>query len=163
MRDHAHFMRLALEQAALAAAEGEIPVGAVLVRAGEVVTAACNARERLCDPTAHAELLALRQGAALLGTRRLSDCTLYVTLEPCPMCAGAMIMACLGQCLFAAADPAQGCCESCYALTRDPAFSWRVPCIGGLLAEEAQAQLTAFFAARRNPDAPQPPTPTLPE
>lgn len=151
MTDHAHYMRLALAQAEQAASEGEIPVGAVLVREGAVVASTRNARERLGDPTAHAELLALRQGAAALGKRRLSDCTLYVTLEPCPMCAGAMIMACLGQCIFAATDPRQGCCESRYALTQDPTFYWRVPCAGGLLADEAQALLTAFFAARREP------------
>lgn len=147
-------MRLALAEAALAAAEGEVPVGAVVVRAGEVVARAHNARERLCDPTAHAELLALREAARVLGTRRLSDCTLYVTLEPCPMCAGALVMACLGQAVFAAYDPKQGCCQSVYALPGDPAFFWRVPCVGGLMEAEAQALLQAFFAERRAPQVP---------
>ncbi len=151
MTDHAGYMRLALAQAEIAASEGETPIGAVLVRGEEVIAATRNARERLRDPTAHAEVLALREGAAKLGYRRLNDCTLYVTLEPCPMCTGAMIMACLGQCFFGASDPKQGCCESLYALASDPAFYWQVTCAGGLLAEEAQALLTAFFAERRNP------------
>ena len=143
------FMRLALAQAQLAASEGETPVGAVLVRGDTVIATARNAREHSGDPTAHAEMLALREGARVLGTRRLSDCTLYVTLEPCPMCAGAMVLACLGECYFAAADPRQGCCESVYALPSDPAFYWRVRCVGGLLAEESQALLRDFFASRR--------------
>lgn len=151
MTDHTGYMRLALAQAEIAASEGETPIGAVLVHGEEVIAATRNARERLRDPTAHAEVLALREGAAKLGYRRLNDCTLYVTLEPCPMCTGAMIMACLGQCFFGASDPKQGCCESLYALASDPAFYWQVPCAGGLLAEEAQALLTAFFAERRNP------------
>lgn len=154
MNGHERFMRMALEEAALAAAEGEVPVGAVVVREGEVVARAHNARERLCDPTAHAELLALRAAAQALGTRRLTDCTLYVTLEPCPMCAGALVMACLGHVVFAAFDPRQGCCQSVYALPGDPAFYWRVPCVGGLMEAEAQALLTAFFTGRREPDAP---------
>ncbi len=154
MNEHERYMRMALEEAALAAAEGEVPVGAVVVRDGEVVARARNARERLCDPTAHAELLALRAAAQALGTRRLADCTLYVTLEPCPMCAGALVMACLGRVVFAAFDPRQGCCQSVYALPGDPAFYWRVPCVGGLLEAEAQALLTAFFAGRRDPAFP---------
>lgn len=145
------FMRVALSEAAIAAREGEIPVGAVLARGDTIVAQTHNARERLNDPTAHAEILALRQGAQALGKRRLSDCTLYVTLEPCPMCAGAMVMANLGECVFGAADARQGCCESVYALPDDPAFYWRVPCTGGLLAAEAEAMLQAFFAERREP------------
>jgi len=150
---HERMMREALAEAALAATEGETPVGAVVARGETIIARAHNRREQLCDPTAHAELLALRMTAEALGTRRLSDCTLYVTLEPCPMCAGAMVMACLGKCFFAASDPKQGCCESVYAIPQDPAFYWRVPCVGGLLAAEAQAQLQAFFSQRRTPDA----------
>ena len=149
---HERMMREALDEAALAAAEGEIPVGAVVARGDVIISRAHNARERACDPTAHAELVALRIAAELLGTRRLMDCTLYVTLEPCPMCAGAMVMACLGKCVFGASDEKQGCCESVYAIPQDPAFYWRVPCVGGLLAEESQALLRAFFAARRPQD-----------
>ena len=152
MTAHEGFMTVALEEAAMAAAQGETPVGAVVVRAGEIIARTHNAREQLCDPTAHAEILALRLAAQKLGTRRLSDCSLYVTLEPCPMCAGAMVMACLGACYFGASDPRQGCCESIYALPNDPAFYWHVRCVGGLLAAPSQALLKTFFEARRHPE-----------
>ena len=149
MTAHERFMRMALEEAALAASENETPVGAVIVRGSEVLARTRNRRERWQDPTAHAEMLALREAAQKLGTRRLNDCALYVTLEPCPKCAGAMEMANLGACYFGASDKHQGCCESVYALASDPAFFWRVKCAGGLLAEESQALLRAFFEARR--------------
>ena len=148
MKEAERLMREALSEARLAEAEGEIPVGAVIVRGGAIVARAHNRRETLGDPTAHAEILALRAAAAALGRRRLQDCTLYVTLEPCPMCAGAMVMASLGACVFGAADDRQGCCESVYALADDPAFAWRVRCAGGLLAEESQALLQHFFQRR---------------
>ena len=150
MTDRERLMRIALQEAELAAAEGEIPVGAVIARGDEIIAVAHNARERLRDPTAHAEMLALREAALKLNQRRLNDCTLYVTLEPCPMCAGAMVMACLGECFFGASDERQGCCESVYAIPQDPAFFWRVRCTGGLLAEESKALLRTFFTARRD-------------
>lgn len=142
-------MRAALKQAELALNEGEVPVGAALVRGEELVCACRNRREQHSDPTAHAEMLCLREGARLLGTRRLNDCTLYVTLEPCPMCAGALIMASLGACYFGARDPLQGCCESVYALPCDKAFHHRLPCVGGLLEKDCQRLLDLFFAQRR--------------
>ncbi len=143
------YMRIALDEARKAADEDEVPVGAVVIRAGEVVARAHNQRERLNDPTAHAEVLALREACRKLGTRRLTDCELYVTLEPCPMCAGALMAACLGGCIFGAADEKQGCCESVYALPRDPAFYWRVLCYGGVLEEECAELMRAFMAKRR--------------
>lgn len=149
MTEHERFMAAALAQAELAAAQGETPVGAVMVREGQIIASAHNAREQLQDPTAHAEMLVLRLAAQKLGTRRLSDCSLYVTLEPCPMCAGAMVMASLGACYFGACDPRQGCCESVYALPSDPAFYWHVRCVGGILAEQSQALLKTFFEDRR--------------
>ncbi len=149
---HEELMRLALEEAGQAAREGEVPVGAVLARQGQVIARAHNLREQRNDPTAHAELLCIRQAAELLHTRRLNDLTLYVTLEPCPMCAGAMVMAQLERCFFAARDQRQGCCESVLALTQDPAFYHRVPCVGGLMEEEAQMLLQDFFAKRRTGD-----------
>ncbi len=152
MSDHERFMRMALAEAQQAAQEGEIPVGAVLVMNGEAIASAHNRREQLHDPTAHAEILALRAGAEKLKDRRLSQCTLYTTLEPCPMCAGAMVMAKLGACIFGASDERQGCCGSVYALTRDPSFYWRFSSTGGLLAEESQALLNTFFARRRQDD-----------
>ena len=131
----------ALKEAQLAYEKGEIPVGAVVECGGEIIARAHNLRETTGDPTAHAEVLAIREAAHALGGRRLTDCTLYVTLEPCPMCAGAMVMACLGKCYFGARDERQGCCESVYALPADPAFYHRVPCIGGLMDAEASELL----------------------
>jgi len=142
-------MRLALEEAQKAFDQNEIPVGAVIVRNGEVIAAAHNLRETTNDPTAHAEVLAIREAAKKLGSRRLNGCTLYVTLEPCPMCAGAMVMAGLDSCYFGAKDERQGCAESVYALTMDPAFFHRLPCIGGLMEEEAAEMLRRFFLQRR--------------
>lgn len=149
---HEALMRQALEEAQKAFDEGEIPVGAVIARKGEVIARAHNLREQTGDPTAHAEMLVIRQAAQRLGGRRLNECTLYVTLEPCPMCAGAMVMACLNKCYFGARDERQGCCESVYALPADPAFYHRVPCIGGLLEAEASRLLKQFFRARREGD-----------
>ena len=146
---HEKWMRMALEEARQAAAEGEIPVGAVLVRGDELVCRAHNRREASHDPTAHAEILCLREGAQLLNDWRLRDCTLYVTLEPCPMCAGAMVMSQLGRCVYGAADARQGCCGSVYDLPGDAALQGVTRWESGALAEECAAMMTAFFAARR--------------
>ena len=115
-------MALALAEAQKALAEGEVPVGAALLRGDQLLWADHNRREQLKDPTAHAEMLCLRHGAEKLGNWRLEDCTLFVTLEPCPMCAGAMVMSRLEKIVFAAADPRQGCCGSVYDLPADPAL-----------------------------------------
>ncbi len=149
MPDHKAYMRLALEEARLAKAAGEVPVGAVMVHGGKIIAACHNLRETTCDPTAHAELLALREAARVLSTRRLSGCTLYVTLEPCPMCAGAIVMAQVDNCFFAAFDARQGCCGSVYDIPQDPAFSHRTRIVGGILEEEAKALLQEFFNTRR--------------
>ncbi len=149
---HEELMREALKEAQLAFEEGEIPVGAVIAHGGEIIARAHNLREQTGDPTAHAEVLAIREAARALSGRRLNQCTLYVTLEPCPMCAGAMVMACLNKCYFGARDERQGCCENVYALPADPAFYHRVPCIGGLLEEESSRLLKDFFLARRKGD-----------
>ena len=143
------FMRMALEEARLAAAEGEIPVGAVLVKEGEVIARAHNRREADHDPTAHAEMLCLRAGAERLGDWRLRGCTLYVTLEPCPMCAGAMVMSQLSGCVWGAADEKQGCCGSVYDLPGDPALSGSTRWQSGLLAEECGQLMRTFFAKKR--------------
>lgn len=148
--NHEAMMRLALAEAQKAAEMGEIPVGAVIARDDEVIAAAHNLREQANDSTAHAEILVIREAARKLGSRRLAGCTLYVTLEPCPMCAGALVMAGLDKCYFGARDERQGCAESVYALTMDPAFYHRLPCIGGLLEEEAADILRTFFHQRRN-------------
>ena len=152
MTIHERMMLEALKEAQKAFDEGEIPVGAVIAQDGQIVARAHNLREQTGDPTAHAEVLCIREAAKALGGRRLNRCTLYVTLEPCPMCAGAMVMACLNRCYFGARDERQGCCESVYALPMDPAFYHRVPCIGGLMEEPSSRLLKDFFATRRKGD-----------
>ena len=142
-------MRLALQQAQLACCAGEIPVGAVVARGGEVIAVGHNRRELDGDPTAHAEIVAIRAAAKQLGGRRLSGCTLYVTLEPCPMCAGAIVMAGLQRVVYGAADPKQGCTGSVYRITEDPAFTHYCPADGGVLAEECEALLDTFFDGKR--------------
>ncbi len=145
--DDIFFMEAALEQARLAGQD--VPVGAVLVKDGAIIAAAHNQREKDGSPTAHAEILVIEAAAGLLGTRRLTGCTLYVTLEPCPMCAGALILSGVQRCVFGAYDPQYGCCGSLYALPWDDRFNHRVELAGGVLAREAQALLDAFFAGQR--------------
>jgi len=143
------FMRHALEEARQAAAEGEIPVGAVLVKDGEIIARAHNRRENDHDPTAHAELLCMRQAAEALGDWRLRGCTLYVTLEPCPMCAGAMVMSQLSRCVYGAADERQGCCGSVYDLPGDPALGAATAWQSGVMAAECRKLMSAFFGRKR--------------
>ena len=143
------YMHMALAEAQKAADEGEIPVGAVLVKDGEVIASAHNTREASHDPTAHAELLCLREGARRLGDWRLRGCTLYVTLEPCPMCAGAMVMSQLTRCVYGAADERQGCCGSVYDLPGDAALSGVTSWQSGVMAEECSQLMRDFFAGRR--------------
>ena len=143
-------MRLALAEAELAVAHGDIPVGALVVVDGQVVARRHNERERTGDPTAHAELLALRDAAAVVGDGwRLVDATLVVTLEPCPMCAGALVAARLGRLVFGAADPRAGACGSLYNLCADPRLNHAVPVTHGVRAAECSALLAEFFASRR--------------
>ena len=144
------WMRLALQEAHLAAANGEIPVGAVLVRDGQEIARAHNLREMRHDPTAHAEILCMREAAEKLGTWRLRGCTLYVTLEPCPMCAGAMVMSQLSACVYGAADARQGCCGSVYDLPGDAALAGSTSWKAGVLAEECADVMSAFFVKKRD-------------
>ena len=144
-------MRLALAAAAAAAAHGDVPIGAVIVRDGEVVAAAGNERELRADPTAHAEILALRAAAAALGGWRVPDSTLYVTLEPCAMCAGAIVLARVPRVVYGAADPKAGAAGSVFDILGDPRLNHRPEVAGGVLADEASALLREFFAARRGP------------
>ena len=143
-------MALALEEAEAAAAHGDVPIGAVALRGPDVVARRHNERELRADPTAHAELLALRDAAAVAGSWRLSDVTLVVTLEPCPMCAGALVASRTGRLVFGAADPRAGACGSLYNLCADPRLNHELPVTGGLLADRASALLEAFFAERRD-------------
>ncbi|HUO49661.1 MAG TPA: tRNA adenosine(34) deaminase TadA [Acidimicrobiales bacterium] len=142
-------MRLALQEAAAATAHGDVPVGAVVVVGGRVVSSRHNERERSADPTAHAEILALRDAAAATGTWRLEEATMVVTLEPCPMCAGALVAARIGRLVYGATDPKAGACGSLYQLCADPRLNHELPVTAGVLADEAGALLSDFFAARR--------------
>lgn len=143
------FMRAALRLAAEAAQRGEVPVGAVVVRDGEIVGSGANAREANLDPTAHAEVLAIREASRTVGSWRLYDCSLYVTLEPCPMCAGALVQSRLGALVFGAPDPKAGACGTLYNLCADPRLNHELPVTRGVLAEESGRLLSQFFAARR--------------
>jgi tRNA(adenine34) deaminase len=142
-------MRRALALAREAMSIGEVPVGAVVVRDGRIVSQAYNLRETLHDPTAHAERLALTLAGRSLGTWRLDSCTLYVTLEPCPMCAGAVVLARVPYVVYGCADPKAGACDTLYHITNDPRLNHRAQVIGGVLADRCAAVLTDFFAAKR--------------
>ncbi len=150
MDDH-DAMGHALEAARTAADIGEVPVGAVVVADGRIVAARHNERETTGDPTAHAEVLALRDAAAALGSRRLDDATLVVTLEPCPMCAGAAWAARVGRIVFGAADPKAGATGSLYNIAVDERLNHTAEVIHGVRAEESAELLNTFFADRRGP------------
>lgn len=142
-------MRLALEQAERAARNEEVPVGCVIVHQGQVIARAQNQRESRADPTAHAELDALRQAAGVLGTWRLDDTTIYCTLEPCCMCAGALVNARVARLVYGLADEKSGACGSVVNLLQQPALNHRVEVTRGVLAEESLALLQEFFSQRR--------------
>ena len=142
-------MRMALDHAALAPALGEVPIAAVLVHEGQVLARAHNLRETKQDPTAHAEILVIQEAAAKLGTWRLIDCTLYVTLEPCPMCAGAMVQSRIARTVFGAWDPKAGACGTLMDIPADPRLNHRVTVAGGILEKESQQLLQEFFKNRR--------------
>jgi tRNA(adenine34) deaminase len=142
-------MSRALELAAEARNLGEVPVGALVVRSGRIVAQAYNLRETLHDPTAHAERLALTWAAQAVGAWRLDGCTLYVTLEPCAMCAGAVVLSRIDRLVYGATDPKAGACESLYRLTSDPRLNHRPEITAGVLAAECGEILTEFFQERR--------------
>lgn len=142
-------MQLALEEARAAAARDEVPIGAVVVLGGRVVARAGNRTITDCDPTAHAEIVALRAAAAAVGNYRLLDAMLYVTIEPCAMCAGAMIQARIARVVYGADDPKAGAVRSCLAVLDHPQFNHRVEVTSGVLKDDAANVLREFFAARR--------------
>lgn len=146
---HEHFMRMALEEAAAARDEAEAPVGAVVVLEGRVIGRAHNQREQLRDPTAHAEMIAITQAAAAIGSWRLEGVTLYVTLEPCPMCAGAILNARIDTLVYGAANPKAGAVRTLYRLLEDPRLNHRCQIVPGVLADECSRLLTAFFESQR--------------
>ena len=147
---HEHYMHLALREAARGARAGEVPIGALLVAAdGEVVSRAYNRPVGGCDPTAHAEVVAMRRAARRLGNYRLTGTTLYVTLEPCAMCAGALVHARVARVVFGATDPKGGAARTLYRILDDPRLNHRAEVIGGVLEAECQGILRAFFQSRR--------------
>jgi tRNA(adenine34) deaminase len=146
---HEQMMALAIERAREAERHGDVPIGAVIARDGEPLATAGNERELRADPTAHAEVLAIRAAAGALGGWRLSDTTLYVTLEPCAMCAGAIVLARIPAVVYGASDPKAGAAGSVLDVLAEPALNHRPEVTGGVLGAECAALLTGFFAARR--------------
>ncbi|BDG61956.1 tRNA adenosine(34) deaminase TadA [Caldinitratiruptor microaerophilus] len=150
MDEHERFMAEALKEARVAARLGEVPVGAVVVRDGEIVARAHNLRETRNDATAHAEILAIRQAGERLGSWRLVGCTLYVTVEPCPMCAGALVQARVDHLVYGASDPKAWADRNLLEIVQNPGLNHRLRVTGGVLAEEAAAIMRSFFRSRRS-------------
>jgi tRNA(adenine34) deaminase len=144
------FMRLALEQARLALGHDDVPIGAVLVKDGRAIAAAPNRREVDKDPTAHAEMIVLREGAAALGSRRLEGTELFVTLEPCPMCAGALVLARISRLVYGPQDPRAGAAYSLYNIVQDPRLNHSIELTTGVLEDECAGLLQEFFRVRRS-------------
>ena len=146
---HERWMRLALEEARVAASEDEVPVGAIVVAGGRVVGTGHNQREQLADPTAHAEMIAITQAAESLGSWRLSDCVMYVTLEPCPMCAGAIIQSRLPLVIYGTRDEKAGACHSLFQITNDPRLNHQSTVLSGVMQDECRNILQEFFRRKR--------------
>ena len=149
MHDH-DFMTAAIAEAEAALAAGEMPVGCVIVKDGKIIARGRNEREETHDPTAHAEIIAIRRAAQVLGDWRLEGCTLYVTLEPCPMCAGAISQARVSRVVWGAADEKYGCAGSLYRIPEDPAFPHFCPCDGGVQEGACSDIIRRFFARKRS-------------
>jgi len=143
------FMRVAIEAAGIAEENGDVPIGAVIVYKNQIIGKAYNQREQLKDPTAHAEIIALTQAAAFLESWRLNGCTMYVTLEPCPMCAGALVLARLDRLVYGSDDPKTGACKSLYNIVQDERLNHKLEVTSGVLEEQCREQLQEFFARRR--------------
>lgn len=147
---HEHWMRQALDQARAAFEQNEVPVGAVIVHNETIIGFGCNQRETLQDPTAHAEIIAITQAAQSLGSWRLLDCTLYVTLEPCPMCAGAIVQARIPTVVYGTTDMKAGACHSLFQITDDARLNHRSTVIGGVLQDDCRDILREFFQIQRS-------------
>ncbi len=148
-------MKLAVEQAEIAEENGDVPIGAVIVHENRIIGRAYNQREQLADPTAHAEIIALTQAAASIESWRLHGCTIYVTLEPCPMCAGALVLARLDRLVFGCEDPKTGACGSLYNIVEDKRLNHRLNVTSGVLAEQCSRQLQSFFQQKRTQNSPE--------
>lgn len=146
---HEQFMRMAIAEAQAAQAEGEVPIGAVIVRGGRIIASAHNQREQLRDPTAHAEMIAITQAAESIGDWRLEDCLLYVTLEPCPMCAGAIVQARIPLVVYGATDPKAGAVRSLFRMLEDDRLNHRAQVIHGVLEKPCGQMLSDFFLELR--------------
>jgi tRNA(adenine34) deaminase len=144
-----NFMRIAIDQARIAEENGDVPIGAVIVHNDQIIAKAYNQREQLQDPTAHAEIIALTQAAAALETWHLNGCTMYVTLEPCCMCAGALVLARIDRLVYGCDDPKTGAVKSLYNIVQDERLNHRVEVTSGVLAEECSKQLQYFFQDKR--------------
>jgi tRNA(adenine34) deaminase len=149
-RQYEYWMEMALREAHVALQRREVPVGAVVVRDGVVLGKGSNQTELLEDPTAHAEMIALTAAASAIGSRKLDGCALYVTLEPCPMCAGAIVLARLPLLVFGAYDPKAGACTTLYTITNDTRLNHRVHTVGGVMEEKCGALLKEFFRLKRD-------------
>jgi tRNA(adenine34) deaminase len=143
------YMKLALEQAGIAEENGDVPIGAVIIKDGQIIAKAYNQREQLQDPTAHAEIIALTQAAAALENWHLNGCTIYVTLEPCPMCAGALVLARMDRLVYGCDDPKAGAAGSLYDIVRDKRLNHRLTVTSGVLADECSTLLQDFFQKKR--------------
>ena len=148
-KEDRRFMQAAIDAAEIAEENGDVPIGAVIVCENRIIARAYNQREQLSDPTAHAEIIALTQAAASFENWRLHGCTIYVTLEPCPMCAGALVLARLDRLVFGCEDPKTGACGSLYNIVEDKRLNHRLNVTSGVLAEECSEQLQKFFRQRR--------------
>jgi tRNA(adenine34) deaminase len=144
------FMRVAIDQAEIARENGDVPVGAVIVHESRLIAKAYNQREQLNDPTAHAEIIALTQAAAAVGNWHLDDCTIYVTLEPCSMCAGALVLARIDRLVYGCDDPKTGACGSLYNIVQDERLNHRLEVTSGVMENECRQQLQEFFQSRRS-------------
>jgi tRNA(adenine34) deaminase len=148
-KEDEQFMRLAITQAQVAQENGDVPIGAVIVHENQIIAKAYNQKEQLNDPTAHAEIIALTQAAAALESWRLEGCTIYVTLEPCPMCAGALVLARMDRLVYGCDDPKAGACKSLYNIVQDDRLNHRLEVTAGVLADECTKQLQDFFKKQR--------------
>jgi len=144
-----HYMRMAIDQAYIAEENGDVPIGCVVVHKDRVIAKAYNQREQLHDPTAHAEIIALTQAAEFVGNWRLHKCTIYVTLEPCPMCAGALVLGRLDRVVYGTDDPKTGAVRSLYHIVEDPRLNHQLEVTCGIMEDDCKKQLQAFFRRRR--------------
>ncbi len=148
-KENERFMRLAIEQAQIAEENGDVPIGAVIVYQEQIIGKAYNQRQQLQDPTAHAEIIALTQAASFMENWHLNGCTMYVTLEPCPMCAGALVLSRMDRLCYGCSDPKSGACGSLYNIVQDQRLNHRVEVISGVMEEQCRQQLQEFFGRRR--------------